>query len=179
MDTEVDSCSFVNTNVRLEGYNIMVTSCHFVNCTSSLAVLALVSHSTDFGDLISNCLFEGNHVHAAYTGVISYYGNNPGAGLALYHSTFRNNMVRKTKDSHKFEGLINIIKSSRLTVAKCQFDCNPYVVPRNVSGGGSMPKASIMYYPPIDSDRHPQDYFSDNSFGSCPLSVRLFILPSC
>ncbi len=164
MDTQVDSCKFVRSPMTLEGYNIKVTSCQFINITSTSSALVLYSYSNSL-DLVSDCLFEGNHVHAEYTGVLHYESRSTG-GIALFQTTFRNNMVKRT--SHElFEGLINIISGSRLTVTKCQFDCNQYIVAEHNVGEPD----GIFYYPPIDSDRHPQDYFTDNSFGSCPLSV--------
>ncbi len=157
-NTEIHSCAFSETTVSVEGYNILISKCQFVNTTSEdQAVLAITSRSNVFGDVVSDCVFEGNSGKAGKGGILSFTGIAGKSALALYRNTFRHNTV----DVNGHFGIINVAKTVlSLTVANCQFDCNEYEEGEE-----------IFYYPPIQSSRHPTDKFRGNTFGSCPFSV--------
>ncbi len=156
--TSISSCKFSGTTVSVEGYNILISKCQFVNTTSEdQAVLAITSRSDVFGDVVSDCVFEGNSGKAGKGGILSFIGISGKSALALYRNTFRHNSV----DVNGHFGIINVAKTVlSLTVANCQFDCNEYEEGEE-----------IYYYPPIQSSRHPTDKFRANTFGSCPFSV--------
>ncbi len=158
-NTEIHSCVFSETTVSVEGYNILISKCQFVNTTSEdQAVLAITSHSDVFGDVVSDCVFEGNSGKAGKGGILSFTSKTGESSLALYRNTFRHNIVA-AKDLY---GVINVAEDvDSLTVANCQFDCNEYEEGEE-----------IYYYPPIYFDRLPgNDRYRGNTFGSCPLSV--------
>ncbi len=158
-NTEIHSCVFSETTVSVEGENILISKCQFVNTTSEdQAILAITSRSNVFGDVVSDCVFEGNTGKADKGGILSFTSATFKSSLALYRNTFRHNIVA-AKDLY---GVINVAQTVlSLTVTNCQFDCNEYEEGEKV-----------YHYPPIYLDRQPgNDRYRDNTFGSCPFSV--------
>ncbi len=162
-NTEIHSCVFSETTVKISAYNILISKCQFFNTTSEdQAVLAITSYSDVFGDVVSDCVFEGNTGKADKGGILSFTSTSGKSSLALYRNTFRHNVVAA---KHQY-GVINVAKDTvSLTVASCQFDCNEY---KEDDDDGE----EVYYYPPIYFDRLlGKDRYRDNTFGSCSFSV--------
>ncbi len=165
-NTTIHSCVFSETTVSVEGYNVLISKCQFVNTSSAnQAVLAITTHFNAGNYVVSDCVFEGNSGNADKGGILSFTSKpaNMFAGihsLTLYHNMFRHNTVA-AKDQY---GVINVAGAvNDLIVTDCQFDCNEHA-------DGEV----VHFYPPIHFDRlvSGKELYRNNSIGSCSLSVR-------